>query len=414
MARPRDRLRLRLGRRGASESPTGEQVGEVDALVRAVRDDRLPLRPAFADELGSRVAAGFPRRRPSFGERSRAVFGWRSRTALGVATAIAVVVVVSFAFPGSGSAPGTASSGPAAPAAPSANAPSVAGAASAPTAPSAGGAGSAPAAPSAAGAVSAPTAQGVRGPAASQPVQGAASPGLPSGAASTGARAVESDASLDLLAPEGRVQQVSDAVIGATDRLGGIVASSNVAVDDRGGSVATLSLEVPSGQLGAELTALSSLAHVSSRTQSTLDITDATGAARDRLAASRDERDALLRQLGRASTPNEVASIDAQLGLVGGRIAADTKDLDALVDRGRFASLAVTITEPPTVSAGAGGRSPWTPGGAVDDALRVLEAAFALVLIGLAGFVPAGGLAALAWWAGRGLRRRRRQAALAA
>jgi hypothetical protein len=398
--------------------------GSLAGVVRAVRDDRPPLRPAFADELDSRFAAGFPRRRADFAPRRAAAAGGPSgrppglrggrirlprggprRALLGLGAVASAIVVASFALPGGATPPPAGDAPSASSAALPAPAPAIV--------PGSAGAAGGSSASSSPPATRAPAALGVQS-AGPPGVQSAAPPGVQSAAPGGAARAVERDATLALLAPEGRVQQVSDEVIGATDRFGGIVESSNVSVDDRGGSLATLSLEVPSGDLDGELAALSSLAHVSSRAQSTLDITDATGAARDRLAASRDERDALLRQLGRASTPNQVASIDAQLGLVGGRIAQDEKDLETLQGRGRYASLGVTITEPPSGSGAGAGHSPWTPGGAVDDALKVLEAAFAILVIGLAGLVPAAVLGVLAWWAARGARRRRRQAALAA
>ncbi|MGI8801503.1 MAG: DUF4349 domain-containing protein, partial [Solirubrobacteraceae bacterium] len=237
---------------------------------------------------------------------------------------------------------------------------------------------------------------------------------LPSSAPSAvtgGQRAVERDAALALLAPRGQVQQVTDRVIAATDRLGGIVASSNVALDDQGGSQANLELQVPSAALDRALAALSGLAHVSSRSQNTRDITDATAAARARLVEVRAERNALLRQLAGATTANQVASIRAQLAAVNGRIASDQAQAAALSRRAQFAHLSVTIGEDPQA---AGASSAWGPGAALDDALAVLEGVFSVLVVALAGLVPAVVLAALAWWASRPLRRRRREGVLAA
>jgi hypothetical protein len=234
--------------------------------------------------------------------------------------------------------------------------------------------------------------------------------------ASGAARAVESDASLALVAPRGRVQQVADAAIAATDRLGGIVESSNVTVAAQGGSQATLALEVPSGGLDRTLATISALAHVSSRSQATQDITDPTNAARQRLTESRDERTALLRQLGAASTPNQVASIRGQLGLVDGRIAQDEASLQRLLGHASMASVSVTITEAGRavmVGGGGGNGSPWRPARALASALGVLEAVFAVLVVGLAALVPAAAVAALAWGVAGVVRRRRRLGALA-
>lgn len=346
---------------GATADELGPDHGGLATLVEAIGDDRATLRPAFAAELGTRVAAGFPGRRRAPRLETR---HWL--TGLGAVATLAVVVAV---MAGRGG-------GPAAP---------DVGTAGGPLSPVTG----------------ASTKQSVPAPSADSIAAGPALAPAP--------RTVQRDASLDLLAPRGRVQQVTDRAIAATDRLGGIVESSNVAVDDQGGSQATLALRVPTAVLDRALSALSALAHVSSRSQSALDITDATGGARERLAEARAERTALLGQLARAITPNAVASLRARLNLVAGRVKQDEARLATLVGHGRYAQLQVTIDEDQHAAAGG-----WSPGAAVDDALGVLEAVFAVVVVALAGLVPAAALAALAWWATRLLRRRRRAHALAA
>jgi uncharacterized protein DUF4349 len=405
---PADLAELELLERVLSGVRAGDPAGEhagLAQLVAAVRDDHPPLRPAFVDELGVRVSAGFGRRpgwrragrrspsgpRPGRRRRIRVparVAGWGARRqwglGLGAAAAVAVVGVVLVGRVGSSPAPTS-------PVLPTASAPAAAGKAAAmpparATNQSAGNAFQMPPAP-----------------VTSQP---AGSP-----------RAVQSDASISLLAPRGQVQNVADGVIAATDRLGGVVESSQVSVADVGGSQATLALEVPSAALDRALAAISALAHVSSRSQDTQDITDPTQAARERLSESRAERVALLRQLGRATTPNQVSSIHAQLGLVDGRITQDEASLQALVGRASTASVDVTIGEtahPSTGAGGAGGNgSAWRPARALHDAFRVLEACFAVLIIALAGLIPAAAVAALGWSVLRAVRRRRRQSALA-
>jgi Domain of unknown function (DUF4349) len=414
----------------------GGPVAELDPehvplarLVRTVRDDHPPLRPAFAEELGLRVSAGFPGpRRPRLARLGRT--RGRLLGVGGAAVSAAVVAVAAVAVVGGiGSSPTLGGShAPASKAAAVAGTPgarTVAPATGRPSsnsgvaAPGTGGGSNqsvesvpaaAPATPPVTRSPAQPAAPSL---AAGSTAQPAASGSLPSAG---GARAVASDASLALVAPRGQVQQVTDAAIAATDRLGGIVESSNVSVDDEGGSQATLTLEVPSAALGRTLAALSGLAHVSSRSEDTLDITDPTSAARERLSESRAERLALLRQLGQASTPNQVASIDAQLGLVDGRITQDQTDLQRLVQQASMASVDVTIAEARTAAGGGGGGgggSPWRPGRSLHDALTVLEGIFGILVIAAAGLIPAAGLAALGWWALRTLRRRRRRGALA-
>jgi hypothetical protein len=345
----------------------GAESTELALLVRAVRADRPSLRPEFAAELDTRAAAGFPRAaRP--GRRRPAPRHWLAGVA--GAAALAAVIVVAAGNLGSSRPPvGTRGDAVRAPAPESTQKQSV---------------GAAPSGAASAGSI-----------------------GITVGPPVAGGRTVERGADLALLAPHGEVQQVADRAIAATDRLGGLVESSNVNVDDHGGSQASLDLQVPGRSLEPTLAALSALAHVSARSQSTEDITDVTGAARDRLAEARAERQALLRQLAAATTANQVQSIHARIGLLDGRIAADQKQLGTLVARGRSAQVTVTIDEATQAAGGSG-----VVAGALDDALNVLEGSFGVLVIGLACLVPAGLLAAAAWWASRTLRRRRRAAGL--
>lgn len=385
---------------------TGEPGDALDAdqralvgIVEAVRADHPPLRPAFAEDLARRLgtasapglAAAGPVRGTAAdpGRRRLGPLGRidRRQQLIGLGGAASVALAAAALVAGLGSAGDGHKSGS------GVSNGSVTGSAAA--------VGSAPRpsvsrqAPSVATSPSTATAGG----------QSLAAPGAP--------RAVQSDASLTLVATSGHLQRASAAATAAIDRVGGIVDSSSVVVDNQGGSQATISARVPAADLEHVMAALSSIANVTSRSQNTLDITDPTALARQQLVESRAERAALLRQLAVASTPNEVASIHAQLGLAAGRIAQDEKDLQRLVDQARYATLSVSITESGQAT-GSGGGSVWTAGGAVDAAITVLDAAFAVLVIALAGLVPAGVLGALVWWSARAFRRRRRRGALAA
>lgn len=252
----------------------------------------------------------------------------------------------------------------------------------------------------------APSATSAAGSAAATPA-----PGVATAAPGAATRDVQRNAELTLSAPRGQVQRVADRVVAVTDRFGGIVASSNVSVDDQGGSQADLQLQLPTARLDAALAAYSALAHVSSRSQSLLDITDQTRAAHDRLAEARAERLALLRQLAKATTPNQVASIHAQLGLVAGRIQQDSQDLRSLQHRASFATLQLTVTEGQSASSGTGTGS-WGPGDAANSALDVLRATLGVLLVAAASLVPLLLLALPAWWGAAALRRHRREQAL--
>jgi hypothetical protein len=224
-----------------------------------------------------------------------------------------------------------------------------------------------------------------------------------------GPRQVERNASVTLAAPSGHVRDVADRVISTTDGFGGIVQSSNVTTGDQGADAAQLELQIPTARLNQLLAALSRLAHVSSRNEGSVDVTDSIRVARDRLTAARAERRALLRQLAGASTPNQVASIRAQLALVAEQINRDQAGLAGLSRRTQDSSVSVTVEDPRTtgVASPDGGR--WTLGDAAGDALRVLEVALGATLIGLAGLVPVLALG-LAAWRGAGIVRRRRRA----
>jgi hypothetical protein len=233
----------------------------------------------------------------------------------------------------------------------------------------------------------------------------AASPAL--APAPPGPRYVQQAATLGLTAPHGKVQSVTDGVIAVTDSLGGIVENSSVTTGDQGADQAQLELQVPAARLQQALASLSRLAHVNSRTQQATDVTDSVGAARGRLTAARAERLALLRQLAGATTPNQVASIHAQLRLVAGQISQDGAQLASLLRSATYSGVSVSITEGQSA---AGGGSPLDV--AANDALDVLATSLAVALVALAALVPLLLVGGAAWQSASLVRRRRREATL--
>jgi hypothetical protein len=222
---------------------------------------------------------------------------------------------------------------------------------------------------------------------------------------------VQRDATLALTVPAQEVQRAADRVVAVTDRFAGIVQDSNVSTDDQGGSQANFDLLFATAQLDRALAALSSLGHVSARTQDALDITDALGSARHRLAESEAERLALLRQLARATSPSQIASIHAQLQLVAGRVSTDATAVRSLERRARYAHVQVTISERrPASSGGAGGG--WTPDDALRSALGVLQTTLGVLLIALASLVPLAVVGSLLWRGAVVVRRQRRERVL--
>ena len=155
---------------------------------------------------------------------------------------------------------------------------------------------------------------------------------------------------------------------------------------------------------------LSRLAHVTSRTASSQDITRAYVSATDRLDDARAERRSLLKALERADTDIEAGAIRRQIQLVRDRIAIAERDVAALERRADRARVLVTVRSTGRRTEG----GVWTPGDALDDAGRILEVAAGVVVVTAAALLPVAILAALTVLTARGVRRRRREAALEA
>jgi hypothetical protein len=221
-------------------------------------------------------------------------------------------------------------------------------------------------------------------------------------------RKVERSATLALATAAGDLDDVADGVVQATDEAGGFVASSQVDSTGDGGT-ARFDLRVPSARLDATLGALSRLAHVRARTESTDDVTGAVVSARERLADAEAQRRALLRALGRARSGNQAEAIRVRLRLVRGEIASARADLRALHRRTAFSSVAVTVSADGSDD-GAG--ASFGPDDALRDAVRILGAIAGGVLVALAILLPAAVLGGALWAGTRTLRRRARERTL--
>ncbi|MCW2990921.1 MAG: hypothetical protein JWM73_1515 [Solirubrobacterales bacterium] len=242
-----------------------------------------------------------------------------------------------------------------------------------------------------------------------------AAPSLPPEAARDAAgipRRVQRAADLTIATPSAKLQDTSDAVGRTADRLGGYVQRSDVAA--RGGSgQATFDLRIPAARLDEALATLARLGHVRSRTQQSQDITARFVSARSRLQDARAERQALLRALAEATTSQEIDSINGRLDIARARIAAAKGDLFGARRAANMARVGVTVVgvAGDEGATGAGGGD-WTPGQALEDALGVLSVATGVLIVALAGAVPAALVAMLALLAWRAHRRRSRELAL--
>jgi Domain of unknown function (DUF4349) len=223
-------------------------------------------------------------------------------------------------------------------------------------------------------------------------------------------RAIERSASLTIAAPGDELDRVADGVATVTDRHRGFVLRSSVTSGDEGTTGGTFELRIPADRLRPALADLADLGKVRSRTQSGDDITRDVASVADRLDTARAERRSLLRRLERADTDAEVASIRQRLDLVAGQIRSLRRQGRELRVRTNYASVSVTLAEEDGKGAAVGGLDGTDE--ALDDAVGSLAGALNLTLRALGVLIPLGLLGGLAWLAARTIRRRRREAVL--
>ena len=187
--------------------------------------------------------------------------------------------------------------------------------------------------------------------------------------------------------------------------LGGFVQSSSVS-SQQGGA---LDLRVPSDRLEQAIQRISRLGRVRELQRRSVDITANVVSARERLADARAERKSLLEQLANAVTVNETESIRARLEIVSREISRARRSLSRVNNEANFANVAVQLVPRAGSDDDAGA---WTPGDALDDAMRVLEVGAGVLVIASAVLLPFALIWLLAWVARRTVIRRRRERAL--
>jgi hypothetical protein len=371
-------------------------LADLAELAVALRDERAAPEPAFTRTLDARAQRGFP---PLASAKRRRGIKWPRLTlpALGVAASVLLVVVIATSIPnGGGGGEDTSSAGAGSSAATTEAAPSE----ESGTKPSAA-AKSAPRPAIGGGAAETDSA------APSTTTVGPLPPNAPAPRADgRSRRSVERSAELVLATRPQGIDRAASEIIRVTDELGGYVVSSTVSSNSSG----QFELRVPERKLQTALSRLSRVAKVRERTQSARDITGAVVSVRERLKDARTERRSLLRQLAAATTTNQTASIRARLRLVSGQIAAAKRDLSHVKSRATRSTIAVTLLADRSRSDD--GAAGWTPGDALDDAMRILEVTAGVLLVGLALLLPLGLVALLVWLAARQAAQRRRERAL--
>jgi hypothetical protein len=238
-------------------------------------------------------------------------------------------------------------------------------------------------------------------------------------------RKVAQNADLVLSAEPQDVRNVADEVFGVVDQYHGFVVSSDVTSGraptpvplERGDSgqarsqqgSAIFELRIPARNLQKALGAMSKLAHVTSRTEGTVDITKRFNSAQAHVEDLETERTSLLKQLADAFTIEERDSLQARLTIVENELA-DAKDaLGRVQTRIQLVPVNVEIRGERGVDAGGGA---WSIGDAFHDAGRVLTVIAGILLISAAVLAPLGLIGLVAWLTARAVIRRRREDAL--
>jgi len=389
-------------------------------FAAALREMRPTPRPEFAAELDQRAAGGFPRdsRR---GKALAALREWLASSTprrlivpagafavAAVVIATAVVAMTESGNPASGGGAVTATSGghSAGGGHPQVQldqaVPPVTGKAATPPR-SASGAGSAPSS----GSTEASATEFQRGVPSELPRK-------PSGPYASQARRrdVERSADIVLGAEPAEVRADAAKVFDAVHAADGTVLSSSIRDGKAGDAGAEFELLIPSAKLGDALAALSRVAEVRSRHESTEDITAPTVSIGERLRDSRARVESLLGQLVDASSDGERAAVEAQLRAERYRVAALRSRLSSLERRASFSRISLRI-ETGEQSTGGGSGAGWGIDDGLDDAGRILAIAAGVTVIGLAILIPFALIAMLAWLTRRAWIRRARRDALA-
>ena len=234
-------------------------------------------------------------------------------------------------------------------------------------------------------------------------------------------RKVEQNVDLVLATEPQKVRDVADGVFDVVHRYNGFVVSSDItsgrgsvpvpagpadARERSGGG--TFELRIPTAKLANALHDLSGLAHVASRTDGTVDVTNQFDSAKARVQDLETLRQHLLRQLANAITITEQESLKQRIAIVENQLADAKKHLGNIQTRIRLVPVTVEIRGQEGVDSGGA----WSIGDAFHDAGRVLTVIAGILLISAAVLAPLGLIVGVAWITARAVIRRRREDAL--
>ena len=216
----------------------------------------------------------------------------------------------------------------------------------------------------------------------------------------SGGRKVAQNVDLTLASEPEKVREVADGVNEVVNRYHGFVVASSVDTGDaKRGLGAHFELRVPARNLQAALADLSELAHVQSRTEGTLDVTERFTSAQDRIDELQTVRRNLLERIENATTEAQIDALRAQLHNVNAQLNAARTDLAQARQRVQLVPVNVSIV----AEEGADSNGDWSIGDAIDDAGDVLSTAAGVAVVAGAVLLPLAlvallvGLAARAW-----------------
>jgi Domain of unknown function (DUF4349) len=386
---------------GDPVDPEHAELAELALLLAAARPE---IDPDFSRSLDDRVQRRFAAPAGASGSTRARGRRWALKPALGVLAsgiaAVVVVVVVSSGGSGGPSALSTATEL----SQPSSSSPASVAASHAQTATVTA------AAPSAA--TPAPEALKADAGVGAAGAAGAASAARASLQPPANGRKIVQSAQLALTSAPNRIDAVAQEVFDVIGRENGIVNRSTVTASGGPDGYAQFQLSVPSSALSQTMSGLSRLqyANVASRTDTTQDVNNQFVSITHRLADARALRTALLKQLANAVTQPQINSLTARIHDAEASIASDEATLRGLNHQIDYSRISLTIN--PRALPVSHRSGSFTIGKGAHDAGRVLTVAAGVALITLAALVPVGLLAALAWWIGTAVRRRRREQAL--
>lgn len=224
-------------------------------------------------------------------------------------------------------------------------------------------------------------------------------------------RKVAQEAEITLGTKPENVQEVSNEIVETVDDHNGIVLDSEVTDGPAGEAGAGFSLMIPSAKLESAISDLSGIADLRARNQETTDITAPTLTVEDSLQTARARVESLVGQLADATTDEERARVEDELGQERRKVSRLTTRLNRLERKVNLTPVGVTVETGGDTSSG-DGDSTWGIGDAVDDAGRMLAVAAGVALIALAVAIPIALLVLIALTLNRAWVRRARRRAL--